>query len=40
MTQDQKKNFHLLCLEGESLLYNVFNEAGREDTAVAAAQFK
>jgi hypothetical protein len=40
MNQDQKKNFRLVCLEGDTLSYNVFNKAGREDTAIAAAQFK
>jgi hypothetical protein len=40
ITHSQKQNFRKIFLEGDAISFNVFNEAGQEDTIVAAAQFK
>jgi hypothetical protein len=40
MTSDQRVNFRKTCLVGNTMIFNVFKEAGNEDIIIAAAQFK
>jgi hypothetical protein len=40
LTIDQKSHFHNKCTKGESLSFTVMSESGKEDTGIAAVQFK